>query len=264
LALTENKEFIMHTTSLSTPLPLSIQLQQQVDAGLAAWPEWNLQDIHTRAELISAWVELLVQDDALGTLAAEMAKYQKQQALSLLAETKVMPGPTGEVNELYSAGRGLFVVTMADMSLTKTPSAISALIAHISAALLAGNCILIALPERELERQTKLVSSLHQAGFADNVVQGCDYSQLEQLIAAPQIAGVAYTGDVGMAQKLNAILATRTGLLAQLVTELSEHALTTVTDNHFVLRFITERTRTINITAVGGNATLLELGGGDH
>lgn len=248
----------MQTTSLSTPL------QQQVDAALAAWPTWNLQDIHTRAELISAWVELLVQEDTLGTLAGEMAKFQKQQALTLLEETKVMPGPTGEVNELYSAGRGVFVVTMADISLTKTPSAISALVAHVSAALMAGNSILLALPDSESERQSKLVSSLHQAGFAEHIVQACDYAQLEALIATPQIAGVAYTGDVVMAQKLNAILSARKGLLAQFVTELSEHALTTVTDNHFVLRFITERTRTINITAVGGNATLLELGGGDH
>ena len=29
---------------------------------------------------------------------------------------------------------------------------------------------------------------------------------------------------------------------------------------HYLLRFITERTRTDNTTAVGGNATLLELG----
>ncbi len=30
---------------------------------------------------------------------------------------------------------------------------------------------------------------------------------------------------------------------------------------HYLARFITERVRTANTTAVGGNATLLELGG---
>ncbi|HCL41989.1 MAG TPA: hypothetical protein DHW73_11525, partial [Pseudomonas sp.] len=32
---------------------------------------------------------------------------------------------------------------------------------------------------------------------------------------------------------------------------------------HYLLRFVTERTRTINTTAVGGNASLLSLGDGE-
>ncbi|MGO3799410.1 MAG: 1-pyrroline-5-carboxylate dehydrogenase, partial [Vibrio casei] len=53
-----------------------------------------------------------------------------------------------------------------------------------------------------------------------------------------------------------------TPLVAETVdgTSTSGHDLVLTHDPSLVLSFITERTRTINITAVGGNATLLELG----
>jgi len=37
-----------------------------------------------------------------------------------------------------------------------------------------------------------------------------------------------------------------------------------VTDPYLIYRFIIEKTRSINVTAVGGNASLLALGNGDH
>ncbi|WP_305846204.1 hypothetical protein [Photobacterium kishitanii] len=58
-------------------------------------------------------------------------------------------------------------------------------------------------------------------------------------------------------------LAQREGVLAQLVAELDGELVPVIGSQHYCLRFITERTRTINITAVGGNATLLELGCGE-
>lgn len=254
----------MTTKELSSSSQLENTLQNQISVATAAWQEWHTQSIDERAAVMTTWAELLLQDAQFGALASEMVKYQKQQALALLAKTKVMPGPTGEVNELYCVGRGLFVITMSDIKRDLKSATISALVAQISVALLAGNSIILALPETATEIKSRLYNSLKVAGAAECVVQVCDYNDLIPLIALPQVAGVAYNGDTAMAQSLNRILSTRSGLIAPLVTELSGEALTSVTDSHFILRFITERTRTINITAVGGNATLLELGDGDH
>ncbi|MCO4788283.1 1-pyrroline-5-carboxylate dehydrogenase, partial [Vibrio cholerae] len=52
--------------------------------------------------------------------------------------------------------------------------------------------------------------------------------------------------------------------IVSLVSETDLLTLPVAHDPHLSLRFITERTRTINITAVGGNATLLELGVDTH
>jgi len=235
-----------------------VQTQHMIETGLCAWPSWNELGVIARADLIAKWVDIISQEAALGKLAGEMAKYQRHQAVTLLGDEKLMPGPTGEVNELYSAGRGLFIVAATDADQSANTHAI---VAHISAALLAGNTLVLALPEA---LQHVLLNTLHAAGVPELVVQGAEESELTTLIESPKVAGVAFTGDEKMAQSLNRTLSTRAGLLAQLVAEVSGSALSYVTDNHFILRFITERTRTINITAVGGNATLLELGGGDH
>lgn len=237
------------------------QTQQMIEAGLDVWQNWNEQGVIGRAELIAKWADIISQEAALGKLAGEMAKYQKQQAITLLGDEKLMPGPTGEVNELYSAGRGLFIVAATDAEQSST---INAIVAHISAALLAGNSLILALPQAQQALQYVLLSTLSGAGIPESVVQGAEESELTALIESPKVAGIAFTGDQQTAQNLNRSLVARNGLLAQLVAEVSGSALAYVTDNHFILRFITERTRTINITAVGGNATLLELGGGDH
>lgn len=232
-----------------------------IEAGLCAWLSWNDLGVIARAELIAKWVKIISQEAALGKLAGEMAKYQKHQAVTLLGDEKLMPGPTGEVNELYSAGRGLFVVSATDAEQSST---INAIVGHISAALLAGNTLILALPQAQQTLQFVLLNTLYTAGISELVVQGAEETALTALIESPKVAGVAFTGDAQTAQTINRRLSMRNGLLAQLVAEISGSALAYVTDTHFILRFITERTRTINITAVGGNATLLELGGGDH
>jgi delta 1-pyrroline-5-carboxylate dehydrogenase len=61
-------------------------------------------------------------------------------------------------------------------------------------------------------------------------------------------------------QRFNQLLAEREGQLAQLIYEGDLQAYSLLSEPTLCLRFITERTRTINITAVGGNASLLELG----
>ncbi|MFA0070912.1 1-pyrroline-5-carboxylate dehydrogenase, partial [Vibrio breoganii] len=71
-------------------------------------------------------------------------------------------------------------------------------------------------------------------------------------------------GNSQTAQAINLQLAKRDGAIVGLVAETDLATMNVANDPHLSLRFITERTRTINITAVGGNATLLELGSEAH
>ncbi|MCV6606308.1 MAG: hypothetical protein OIF34_13470, partial [Porticoccaceae bacterium] len=155
-------------------------------------------------------------------------------------------GPTGEANVLFTAGRGLFVLAADDQAHR------CAMVGQLAAALLAGNVVIMLSHDNLAQQLTK-------AGCPQHVVQTLDNTSVPaELISQPQLAGVAITSAT--VAELNRQLAARDGNLAQLVCETDVNALSSIASPHYLLRFITERTRTDNTTAVGGNATLLELG----
>lgn len=234
------------------------QNQGKIDTTLGAWEAWNEQGISQRNEIVLRWAEFITPESLMGVLAEKMVRYQSRNALALLAEESLLAGPTGETNELYSVGRGVFVIGAAQ------GSPVASIVAQICVALLAGNCVFIALPPQQAELTQILRRTLLASGVPEDVVQASDGEALETVLNVDSIAGVAYTGDAETAMALNRQMAARSGSLVQLIAETDLDTLTTVTDTHYILRFITERTRTINITAVGGNATLLELGCGGH
>lgn len=236
---------------------MTAQINTLIKQSHANWDMWNDIGAIVRSDLVIRWAGELAEEPLLGVMASKMAKHQAKQALSLIAEEKLMPGPTGETNELYAAGRGVFVVTASE------ETSATGLVGQLASALVAGNTVIISMPEKHTELANKLQLTLLQAGFPKSVVLLADYSALNGLIEDTSTAGVAFVGNADQAQGINRQLSRRTGLLAQLIAETDLSGLTTVIDSHFILRFITEKTRTINITAVGGNATLLELGSGD-
>ena len=81
----------------------------------------------------------------------------------------------------------------------------------------------------------------------------------EELIESG-VSVVGYIGSSAEAQALNHRLSQGSGAIVAFIYESDLEQLPVALDPLLCLRFITERTRTINITAVGGNATLLELG----
>lgn len=222
------------------------------------WEEWNGLGCAARADLLLRWAAEIAQHGTFGLIAAKMVEYQVKQGSALIAETQLMPGPTGESNELYTAGRGVFIIHCS------AEAPITALVGMISASLLAGNCIILSLPPEQQENARKLQSTLLCAGVAKAVVQVAEVNASEELIKEPSTAGVAYVGSSAESLKINRQLADREGLLAQLIAETEFTSLSTITDSYFILRFITERARSINVTAIGGNAALLALGCGDY
>ena len=236
---------------------MSEQVSNIIKQAHLAWEGWNQFDCTIRAEIIASWSDMTDQHPRFDLMSAQMAKYQIKQGLAFIAAEKLMPGPTGESNELYASGRGVFVIHSSD----DTP--LTAIVGMLSTALLAGNCILLALPDSYFELAKNMQSALNAAGVPNGVIQVVSCHCIEQLICDTSIAGVAYAGEHSESLKLNKQLAQRQGLLAQFIVETQLTSLNTITDPCFVLRFITEKTRTINVTAVGGNALLLELGCGD-
>ena len=225
------------------------QLAQAAQSALSAWEGWNGLGVAGRARLLLHFVAQLGQEQS------RIAQWQIDQALRLLDAEQELHGPTGESNLLSTGGRGLFIIA-GDQTASET-----AMVGQLVAALISGNVVLLAPHPsqsgfcRDLLRQ--LVAGSCPAAVAQLLEGAASVLELSQ---CPSLAGIACLCDDVTARELNRQLASRDGVLVQLVAETDPLKLPLIGSEQYLYRFITEKVCTTNTTAVGGNATLLELG----
>jgi len=148
--------------------------------------------------------------------AVDFLRYYANHARMDFAEPKLLPGPTGERNELSLHGRGVF----ASISPWNFPVAIFT--GQIAGALAAGNAV-VAKPAE----QTPLVAFaatrlLHEAGVPGDVLHLLpgDGPQIGgALVRDPRIAGVVFTGGTDTARIINRMLAERDGPIPPFIAE---------------------------------------------
>ncbi|MBF4257683.1 1-pyrroline-5-carboxylate dehydrogenase [Vibrio anguillarum] len=220
----------------------------------SAWENWNITDFDSKCECLLSFKNLL--ESAIPQLATVIS-YHLHQASALLAHSHQLIGPTGETNELYTAGRGVAVIIQGEHS----DKAQQAVAAQLCAALVAGNSVVLCSDDAMLIRT--LQAAFEQSTLPTNLIQFTSFDAYHPLMAS-DVRSVGYVGNTSVERSLNRQLADRNGAIVSLVSETDLSAIPVAHDPHLSLRFITERTRTINITAVGGNATLLELGSETH
>lgn len=223
-----------------------------------AWLPWNAIGVEERLTVLEQWSSLLKFQQDIDLLTSQVIEYHCQQASTLIATPLNMPGPTGESNILSTSGRGVFLI------MAEAHSSVIAFSALLSCALVGGNSVIVT----ECEEHKILFDILQQAcdlsAVAMPVCFVSDNKALEDLLDDDVVAGVGYVGNEQKIIELNRIIADRTGQIATFITESDLLQLETSRDQHLVLRFITEKTLSTNVTAVGGNATLLALGCGDE
>ncbi len=205
-----------------------------VDTALAAQLDWDRQGAEHRAAVLDRIADLyeehcaelmaICSREAGKTLhdgiaevreAVDFLRYYAMQARRHMAEPMVMPGPTGEHNELRLHGRGVFVC----ISPWNFPLAIFT--GQVCAALVAGNAVIAKPAEQTPIVATRAVELMHQAGIPKAVLQCLpgDGKLGAALTKDERIAGVAFTGSTETAHVINRTLAERTGALATLIAE---------------------------------------------
>ena len=219
----------------------------QVKVAQAAFEAWDTLGVNGRAETLLKSLSSFPDEQQ------KMATWQIDNAQKSIAETRVMPGPTGERNELSNQGRGPFLCT----SSIESEKATTGLVGQVFTALIAGNPV-ITVGQAGQDIMDKITPYV-----AEGVIQNIATSAQDSLIEADHLAGVAILCDDSQAQSLNQRLAAKQGLICQLIEETDIEQLSTIAKPHYILRFVTERTVSNNTTAIGGNATLLELGSMD-
>jgi RHH-type proline utilization regulon transcriptional repressor/proline dehydrogenase/delta 1-pyrroline-5-carboxylate dehydrogenase len=187
-----------------------------VDIASTAQPAWNARGPDERAAILERLADLLERDraplmalamreagktlaDALGEVreAVDFCRYYAVEARKHLAPQR-LPGPTGELNELALAGRGVF----ACVSPWNFPLAI--FLGQVTAALASGNTV-VAKPAP----QTPLIAAhairlAFEAGVPGEALQlvpgGAEVGAA--LVADPRVAGVAFTGSTASARRI--------------------------------------------------------------
>jgi RHH-type transcriptional regulator, proline utilization regulon repressor / proline dehydrogenase / delta 1-pyrroline-5-carboxylate dehydrogenase len=205
-----------------------------IDTALAAQVDWDRQGAEHRADILdrigdlyekhTAELMAICSREAGKTLhdgiaevreAVDFLRYYAMQARRHMGEPMIMPGPTGEHNELRLHGRGVFVC----ISPWNFPLAIFT--GQVCAALVAGNSVIAKPAEQTPIVATRAVELMHEAGIPRNVLQCLpgDGRLGAALTRDERIAGVAFTGSTETAHVINRALAERSGSLATLIAE---------------------------------------------
>jgi RHH-type proline utilization regulon transcriptional repressor/proline dehydrogenase/delta 1-pyrroline-5-carboxylate dehydrogenase len=157
-------------------------------------------------------------DNALADLreAVDFLRYYAELARRQFTAPLVLPGPTGERNELSLQGRGVF----ACISPWNFPLAIFT--GQVAAALAAGNAVVAKPAEQTPLVACEAVKLLHRAGVPGEVLHLLpgDGARLGKVILShPALSGVAFTGSNETAALINRVLAERRGPILPFIAE---------------------------------------------
>ncbi|PIE42105.1 MAG: bifunctional proline dehydrogenase/L-glutamate gamma-semialdehyde dehydrogenase [Gammaproteobacteria bacterium] len=148
--------------------------------------------------------------------AVDFCRYYAAEAAKHWGEPLLLPGPTGETNELYIQGRGVFLC----ISPWNFPLAIFT--GQVVAALVTGNAVIAKPAETTNAIAYRAVQLMHRAGVPKNVLQLlCGRGSVvgQALSEHVGIDGICFTGSTATAKRINQALANRDGAIVPLIAE---------------------------------------------
>lgn len=232
------EQALNHHRALGASHPPHIATHLQALAAMvdlhAAWPQWESTPLESRClalertaqameqDLVSWMADLMIEGkktaaDALAEVreTIDYARYYAQQARLSLTDTG-LPGPTGERNTWHARGRGVFVC----IAPWNFPLAIFG--GQVMAALVAGNTVAAKPAEATPRIGLRFVRLLHACGVPAHAVQAVVGTGAEAgaaLLDSPHCAGVAFTGSVATAKRIQRQLALADRPIVPLIAE---------------------------------------------
>lgn len=210
-------------------------IEKAISGADAAFSSWSNTSVEVRANALQKLADLLEENreelialctreagksiqDGIDEVreAVDFCRYYAVQAKKMMAQPELLPGPTGELNELFLQGRGIFVC----ISPWNFPLAI--FLGQISAALAAGNTVIVKPAEQTSIVGFRAVQLAHQAGIPKEVLQflpGTGATVGAAITSDERIGGVCFTGSTVTAKLINRTLANRDGAIIPLIAE---------------------------------------------
>ena len=213
----------------------SATVERAVELAVASQPSWDRLPAASRAAIMEhaadqlesrmpEFIALCTREagktiaDGIAEVreAVDFLRYYAAQGRRLFGQAEKLPGPTGESNELYLAGRGVFVC----ISPWNFPLAIT--LGQVVAALVAGNSVIAKPAEQTSLVGYAAIKLLHDAGVPADVLlylPGDGATVGAALTKDPRIAGVAFTGSTETARAINRAMAGRDAAIGVLIAE---------------------------------------------
>ena len=198
-------------------------------------PEWAATPVETRAAALDRLAGLMERNihnlvalaireagktwgDAVAEVreALDYGRYYASRARADFAAALVLPGPTGERNELHLGGRGVF----ACIAPWNFPLAI--FLGQVTAALAAGNTVIAKPAEQTPLMAAAAIRLANQAGIpvdALHLLPGTGEVVGAALVKDRRVCGIAFTGSVDTAQAIQRGLAARGGPIVPFIAE---------------------------------------------
>lgn len=211
------------------------QVESAMASAARAAPAWDATDAGDRARMLERTADLMERDmpvlmglavreagktvlDAVAEIreAVDFCRYYASRCRAEFAAPLMLPGPTGERNELALHGRGVFVC----ISPWNFPLAIFT--GQVTAALAAGNAVVAKPAEQTPLIAHHAVTLMHEAGIPTDVLHllpGDGESVGAPLVGHPLVGGVAFTGSTDTARAIYRTLAGKSGPIVPLIAE---------------------------------------------
>ena len=208
-----------------------------ISTALDAMAKWHATSIDSRL--------LIIQE-----CAPEFAPIIEAIAREKLANPIQLPGPTGEDNRLSLLGRGpiLLVITR--------PDTITAAEKQIASALLCGCPVIIAAHKSHQSALEAIQTRYQKATLPSGLLQLEPLQSLAGIAKDNGIEGIMANSLDKDSTQIRQLMAQRTGSIIPLI-EWPEND--SDYNYHWLLWFLSERTRTDNLVARGGNTQLFNL-----
>jgi len=227
------------------------QALELMEQSVASEGRWRLTNLNDRVSLVRQLLARIANialveewaDDLNQTLA--VARDQLINIEKHLKAPITLPGPTGESNVLYYEPRGS-LVCFADTQVSFEFWALS-----VVSALATGNTVITMVSEEFYDGAMAFRDEFIQAGGATGVLQVAKLQHAQALLAHQGLAGVVIDSASNRSPWISQQLASRQGAILPVIR--SEYS------DNLIQRLLTEKTISTDITASGGNTSLMTM-----
>ena len=222
-----------------------------MDSANAAEKGWHLTELNTRITCVRQLLAKIAHVDIVKYLADDLnhtltaASSQLMSIEKRLKNPTYLPGPTGESNVLYLENRGN-IICFADKNVSFHFWLLS-----IVTALATGNTVITVVSDLFYDQALALRDEFMATGEDKNVFQVAKLCHLSTLLAHPALSGVVVDSHCDRKQYISEKLAKRQGAILPVIS--SEYF------DKLTQRLLTEKIVSIDITASGGNTSLMTL-----
>ena len=239
---------------------LSVQLNELLNRLAGRQEAWAAQPAVQRTSLIRQFAGIAavkagqcsgLDDRQLSAIVSRCGQLA-HRAERMLVEPEVMPGPTGELNLLRRESRGVLLCLHCE------PFSALEWATQIVAALVSGNSAVTTVDQKSRALAEAVIGWFREAGVPADVLAPAltpKVGELQALHQDPRVRGVIINHGRKQVQASARLLAQREGEIVPLIAE-------TFTPL-YLIRFLTEKTITIDTTASGGNASLMTMDDAD-